>query len=56
VETTLGYAYALSEAGFRAAHVKLNYVHRSRNFLVPQGSEAGAQGGDSLVLAIQVAR
>ncbi len=55
-ETTLGYAYALSAAGFRTAHVKLNYVHRSKNFLVPQGTETGVQGGDSLVLVLQVAR
>jgi hypothetical protein len=56
VETTVGYAYALSSAGFRTANVKLNYVHRTKNYLVPQGTETGVQGGDSLVLAIQVAR
>ena len=55
-ETTLGYAWALGSKGFRAANLKLNYIRRGRNFLQPMPGQTGAQGGDTLVAAFQVAR
>jgi hypothetical protein len=52
-ETTLGYIYALGE-NYRQACIRVNYIMRSKNFLEPRGSQTGAQGGDSLVVAFQV--
>lgn len=57
VEFTTGYAYSLTSpenrAWFRASNLKLNYICRSHNFLAPGIGEAGAQGGDSLLAALQ---
>jgi Phosphate-selective porin O and P len=52
-EVTLGYTFAWRAREPRLANVKLNYVARSKNFLRPREGETGAQGGDSLVLALQ---
>jgi len=32
----------------------VNYIHRSKNFLQPGVGQTGEQGGDSVVLALQV--
>jgi hypothetical protein len=52
-ETTVGYALALNPHQAKAASLKLNLIHRSKTFLAPHPGERGAQGGDSLVAAIQ---
>jgi hypothetical protein len=54
-ELTAGYSYALSGPASKAALLRLNLVRRSRNILAPGPGETGAQGGDSLILALQVA-
>lgn len=56
-EITAGYTYALNPALVKAANVKLNYIHRSKNFLAPSAAlnQTGEQGGDSLVAAFQIA-
>jgi hypothetical protein len=52
-ETTLGYTYALGD-DYRKACVRVNYIMRSKNFLLPAAGQTGPQGGDSLVVAFQV--
>lgn len=54
-EITLGYLYAFDSARFQKANLKLNYIARGKNFLVPKAGQVGAQGGDSLVACLQVA-
>lgn len=54
-EVTLGYRLALKPESPKAANLKLNWIHRSRNFLAPAPGQTGEQGGDSLVAAFQVA-
>jgi hypothetical protein len=54
-ETTLGYSYLFKSGSLLDGSVKLNYIHRSSNFLKPNAGETGAQGGDSLVVALMVA-
>jgi len=55
-EITLGYTYAFNPERIRAANIKLNYINRSKNFLAPtQPGQTGEQGGDSIVVAFQVA-
>jgi len=55
-ETTLGYIYSLAE-NYRQACIRVNYIMRSKNFLMPdiKRDQTGPQGGDSLVVAFQVA-
>ena len=61
-EITAGYTYAFNPKVFKAANVKVNYIHRSKNFLAPStnpnnavGLQTGEQGGDSAVVAFQIA-
>jgi len=57
-EITLGYTYAFKPDSVKAANIKVNYVMRSKNFLVPRATptiQTGEQGGDSLVVAFQIA-
>ncbi len=56
-EMTVGYTYAFNPKVIKAANLKVNYIHRSKNFLAPSAafSETGAQGGDSAVVAFQIA-
>jgi len=54
----LGYTYAFKPESVKAANIKVNYILRSKNFLVPRSAptvQTGEQGGDSLVVAFQVA-
>jgi len=55
-ETTLGYIHSLAE-NYRQACIRVNYIMRSKNFLQPdtRRGQTGEQGGDSLVVAFQVA-
>ena len=54
-EATLGYTYAFLPEANRKANIKINYIKRSGNFLAPRTGQTGAQGGDSIVIALQVA-
>lgn len=54
-EITAGYTYAIDPAKPRAANIKVNYINRSKNFLLPRAGQTGEQGGDTLVAAFQVA-
>jgi hypothetical protein len=61
-EVTLGYTYAFNPTVLKAANLKVNYIHRSKNFLAPStnansilGLQTGEQGGDSAVVAFQIA-
>ncbi len=57
-EISLGYTFAFKPESVKAANIKVNYVMRSKNFLVPRSAptvQTGEQGGDSLIVAFQVA-
>lgn len=54
-EVTAGYTYAFNPKVIKAANLKVNYIHRSKNFLAPGAGQTGEQGGDSAVLAFQIA-
>ena len=56
-EVTAGYTYAFNPSVFKAANLKVNYIHRSKNFLAPNAllGQTGEQGGDSAVVAFQIA-
>ena len=54
-EITAGYTYAFNPQLLKAANIKLNYIHRSKNFLAPGATETGEQGGDSFIAAFQIA-
>jgi len=52
-EASLGWSFALDRDQPDAAKLQATYVRRSRNILRPPPGEAGARGGDSLVLVFQ---
>ncbi len=54
-EITAGYTYAFIPEKVKAANIKLNYIARSKNFLVPRAGQTGEQGGDTFVVAFLVA-
>ncbi len=54
-EISFGYLYAFKPDVVKAANIKVNYVARSKNFLVPRVGQTGEQGGDTLSVAFQVA-
>lgn len=54
-EITVGYTYAFLPEKVKAANIKLNYVMRSKNFLVPRAGQTGEQGGDTFIAAFLVA-
>lgn len=54
-EVTVGYTYAFLPEKIKAANLKLNYVMRSKNFLKPAAGQTGEQGGDTVIVAFQVA-
>jgi hypothetical protein len=54
VEITAGYTYFLDAVKWRQACVKLDYVWRKKNFLLPHPGQSGAQGSDSVVAVFQV--
>ncbi len=53
-EVVLGYNYLLNPGKYSYGQVKLNYIHRSKNFLLPRAGQSGEQGGDSLVAVFQI--
>lgn len=54
-EITAGYTYAFNPKSVKSANFKVNYIHRSKNFLAPRAGQTGEQGGDSVILAYQLA-
>jgi phosphate-selective porin len=54
-EIVAGWNYSFLPTKWSSAHFKLNYIHRSKNFLQPRPGQTGEQGGDSLVAALKVA-
>ncbi len=54
-EITAGYTYAFNPKLIKAANLKVNYIHRSKNFLAPGAGQTGEQGGDTAILAFQIA-
>ncbi|MFN8010937.1 MAG: porin [Holophagaceae bacterium] len=54
-EITAGYLYAFKPEKIKAANLKVNYIARSKNFLKPRAGQTGEQGGDTLLVALQVA-
>jgi hypothetical protein len=53
-EMIVGYNYVFNPAKFSFAKFKLNYIHRSDNFLLPIAGQSGEQGGNSVVASIMV--
>jgi hypothetical protein len=55
-EITVGYNYVFIPSKQSAGKLKLNYVMRSKNFLVPSAAfgQTGEQGGDSVVASLMV--
>ena len=54
-ETTVGYNYVFIPTKQSLGKLKLDYIMRSKNFLVPRAGQTGAQGGDSVVASLMVA-
>ena len=53
-EIVAGWNYTFTPAKWALANLKVNYIHRSKNFLQPRADQTGEQGGDSVVVALQV--
>ncbi len=53
-EVDLGYNYVFNAGRSSIGKLKLNYVNRSKNFLLPRAGQTGEQGGDSLVASLQI--
>lgn len=54
-EIVVGYNYNFMPSKWTQANLKLNYIMRSKNFLKPFGTQTAETGGDSVVVAFQVA-
>ncbi len=53
-EAIVGYNYLFTPAKYVDGKIKFDYVHRSKNFLAPRAGQTGEQGGDSLVMSVQI--
>jgi hypothetical protein len=53
-EAIAGYNYLFTPAKYVDGKVKFDYIHRSKNFLAPRPGQMGEQGGDSLVMSVEV--
>jgi hypothetical protein len=53
-EAILGYNYLFTPAKYVDGTLKLNYIRRSKNFLAPRPGQVGEQGGDSLVMSVEI--
>ena len=53
-EIIAGWNYTFTPAKWVLANFKLDYIHRSKNFLQPHAGQTGEQGGDSIVAVLQV--
>ncbi|WLT33108.1 porin [Geothrix sp. PMB-07] len=54
-EITVGYNYLFVPTKQTAGKLKLDYITRSKNFLIPRAGQTGEQGGNSLVASLMVA-
>jgi len=54
-ETVLGYNYVFVPSKYTLGKLKVDYIHRSKNFLAPRAGQTGEQGGDSLVTSLMIA-
>jgi len=53
-EFIVGWNYLLTPGKYAQGKVKVNYILRSKNFLQPRAGQTGEQGGDSLLLSLQI--
>jgi hypothetical protein len=53
-EISVGYNYVFIPTKYSAGKLKLDYVMRTKNFLVPRAGQTGEQGGNSLVASLMV--
>ncbi len=53
-EAIVGYNYLFTPAKYVDGKVKFDYIHRSKNFLAPRAGQTGEQGGDSMVMSVQI--
>jgi hypothetical protein len=44
----------LKPGKYSQGQVNLNYVHRSKNLLLPKAGQAGEQGGDTPVAVFEI--
>ena len=54
-EISAGYLYAFKPEKLKAANIKIDYINRSKNYLQPRAGQNGEQGGDTMVVAFQIA-
>ncbi|BDU75599.1 OprO/OprP family phosphate-selective porin [Mesoterricola sediminis] len=54
-EVTAGYNYLFNPSKATYGKIKVNYIWRSKNFLLPRTGQTGEQGGDSLVVSFMIA-
>jgi len=53
-EAIVGYNYLFEASKYALGKVKVNYIHRSKNFLQPRSGQVGEQGGDSFLVSLQI--
>jgi hypothetical protein len=53
-EMILGYNYLFNPTKYAAGKMKVDYIHRSKNFFMPRADQTGEQGGDSVVVSFQI--
>jgi len=53
-EIVAGWNHTWTPTKWTLANFKLDYIHRSKNFLSPRTSQTGEQGGDSIIAALQI--
>ncbi len=55
-EMIVGYNYLFNPTKYAYGKMKIDYIHRSKNFFKPRTSvgQTGEQGGDSLVVSFQI--
>ncbi len=53
-EAIIGYNFLFTPAKYVDGKVKFDYIHRSKNFLAPRAGQTGEQGGDSMVMSVQI--
>jgi hypothetical protein len=53
-EAILGYNFLFNPAKYVDGKIKVDYIRRSKNFLAPRAGQTGEQGGDSIVMSVQI--
>jgi len=54
-EAIVGYNYLFVPTKSTFGKLKVDYIHRSKNFLAPRAGQVGEQGGDSIMTSLMVA-